>query len=203
MHCYRAVMAITTPALSDAVRQWHVPLSASDTTLRDARAALAKLGIQQQDVPFLVQLIENPRYDLPFIDIFHGATDLATHDQIHILLGRGLLAKDEAFVIGFTMGSTDRVSQTEESLYGFFAKYLYPRAYRFSDEDMRVFRDAVRLAFVSDCVPLHRADYGALQDCTLAEARARLGIEEDLLRAYFAIEQKRYPQSPESQRLLL
>ena len=35
--------------------------------------------------------------------------------------------KDEAFVIGFTMGSTNRVSTTEEKLYSFFAKYSLPQ----------------------------------------------------------------------------
>lgn len=188
--------------LSPRVRDWRVPLSDRTTTLKQARDALAEIGIAQSDVPLLVQLIENPRYDLPGFDLFHGATDLATHDQIHMLLGRGLLAKDEAFVIGFTMGSTDRVSQTEEALYGFFARFLYPRSYRFSESDLRVFRDAVRLGFVSDSQPLHQADYAALQHLTLPEARAALGIEEDLLRAYYAIEARRYPDSVESQRLL-
>jgi hypothetical protein len=188
--------------LKESVLRWHVPLSHGHVRLRDARAELATMGIEQKDVPFLVQLVENPRYDVPGIELFHGATDLARHDQIHILLGRGLLAKDEAFVIGFTMGSTDQVGRTEEVLYGLFARYLYPRSYRFSETDLRVFRDAVRLGFVSDCQALHAADLDSLQDCTLAEARRRLGIEEDLLRAYYAIERRRYPDSAESQRLL-
>lgn len=186
----------------ERVRQWAIPLAHGAKTLRQARAELAELGIKQADVPFLVQLIENPKYDLPGFDIFHGATDLATHDQIHILLGRGLLPKDEAFVIGFTMGSTDGVTQTEESLYGFFAKFLYPRSYRFNDEDLRVFKDAVRLGFVSDVKPLSEVDFDALQDLTLSDARARIGLEEDLLRAYYAIEKRRYPGAFESQRLL-
>jgi hypothetical protein len=41
----------------------------------------------------MIQLVENPRFNLPGIDLFHGAVDLATHDAIHILLGRGLLPK--------------------------------------------------------------------------------------------------------------
>lgn len=188
--------------IAEKVRTWRVPLSEERRSLRELHDELAGFGLQQHDVPFLVQLVENPKYDLPGIDVFNGATDLVRHDRIHILLGRGLLAKDEAFVIGFTMGSTDRVSQTEEKLYGFFSKYLYPKRYRFSDSDFRVFRDAVRLGFVSDCQPLDRADLDAVLDLPLAEARRRLGIEVDLLRAYFEIEKRRYPESPESQRLL-
>jgi hypothetical protein len=188
--------------IDERVRNWHVPLSHGAQTLRAAHAELQALGVKQADIPFLVQLVENPKYDFPGLDLFHGATDLETHDRIHILLGRGLLAKDEAFVIGFTMGSTDRVSQTEERLYGWFAKYFYPREYRFDDDDLRVFRDAVRLGFVSDCVPLHQVDYAPLLDLPLAEARARLGVEDALLRAYYAIEKRRYPRAFESQRLL-
>ena len=187
---------------AERVRQWMIPLSEGDKTLAQARAELEVLALKQDDVPFMVQLVENPKFDLPGFDIFHGATDLATHDQIHMLLGRGLLPKDEAFVIGFTMGSTDAVSQTEEKLYGFFTKYLYPRQYRFTDEDLRVFKDAVRLGFVSDVKPLSQVSFDDLQDLPLREARARIGLEEDLLRAYYAIEKRRYPNSFESQRLV-
>lgn len=188
--------------VADKVRAWHVPLSAADATLGEAQDRLAGFGLGQDDIPFLIQLVENPKFDVPGIEIFSGATDLRTHDHIHILLGRGLLPKDEAFVLGFTMGSTDRVGQLEERLFTFFTKYLYPRAYRFSDEDIRVFRDAVRLGYVSDCKRLDRVDYEALRPLTLAQARAQIGIEEDLLRAYYAIERRRYPASFESQRLL-
>ena len=185
-----------------AASAWHVPLSQAMTRLRQAYATLKEIGLRQQDIPLSVQLVENPRYDLPGIDIFHGATDLETHDLIHIILGRGLLPKDEAFVLGFTMGSTHRVSFAEERLYTFFAKYIYPAGYRFDDEDVAVFKDAVRLGYVSDCVALGEVDYRTHLDQPLGAIRQALGIEEDLLRAYFAIERRRYPASVESQRLL-
>ena len=183
-------------------REWRVPLLAGERTLRAALETLRPFGADQREIPLIIQLVENPKYDLPGIDIFPGATDLHTHDMIHIVLGRGLLAKDEAFVIGFTMGSTDRVGATEEGLYGFFAKYLYPRIYRFGDEELTVFKDAVRLGYISDCRSLAAVNYDAMLDMTLARIRAELGIEEDLLLAYYAIEKRRYPNSPESQRLL-
>lgn len=180
---------------------WFVPLSCSDLTLRQALVGLQQIGLRQEEVPFLVQLIENPRFDLPGIDLFHGATDLETHDTIHILLGRGLLPKDEAFVLGFTMGSTNRVTESEEFLYGIFTRYLYPKAYRFADDDVQVFKDAVRLGYVSDCQSLASADYKALLDLPLPQARQALGIEQDLLEAYYRIEARRYPNALESQRL--
>lgn len=187
---------------AERVRRFHIGLDAGDLTLAAARAQLAQMALKQDDIPFLVQLVENPKYDLPGIELFHGATSLDQHDNIHFVLGRGLLAKDEAFVIGFTMGSTDRVSHAEEKLFTLFAKYLYPKQYRFDDEDVRVFRDAVRLGFISDSQSLAQVDFAPLQELPLREVRQRLGIEESLLRAYYEIERRRYPNSFESQRLL-
>ena len=189
--------------LAPKVRDWFVPLSRGDITLREADALLDRVRMGPAEVPFLVRLVENPALDFPFLDVFHGATDLPTHDYLHIVLGRGLLAKDEAFVIGFTMGATDEVGRGEEFLYGVFAKYLYPREYRFSDDDLRVFRDAVRLGFVSDCNPkLCSTDFERFLDTPVGAIRDALGIETDLLRAYYGIEKRRFPASLESARLL-
>ena len=189
--------------LAESVRDWFVPVSRGGMTLREADASLDAVRMAPEEVPFLVRLVENPKLDLPLLDVFHGATDLPTHDYLHIVLGRGLLAKDEAFVIGFTMGATDQVGRGEEFLYGIFAKYLYPKQYRFTDDDLRVFKDAVRLGFISDCVPtLCTTDFERFLDTPLDRIRETLGIETDLLRAYYAIEKRRYPQSRESARLL-
>jgi hypothetical protein len=189
-------------AAPDAWRKWHVPLSHGGTTLRVAHKSLRAIALKQGDVPLLVQLVENPRFDLPGVEIFSGATNLSTHDYLHIVLGRGLLPKDEAFVIGFTMGSTNRVGAVEESLYTLIARYLYPKQYRFSDEDVAVYKDAVRLGYISDCKPLAQVRFGPMVDWTLARIRKAVGLEEELLRAYYVIEARRYPKSIESQRLL-
>jgi len=183
-------------------RDWRVPLSAAQRTLREAYETLRPIGLDQRDVPLIIQLVEHPKYDIPGIDLFPGAVNLRTHDLIHIVLGRGLLLKDEAFVIGFTMGSTNRVGATEETIYQFFARHVFPSGYRFDDEEVQVFKDAVRLGYVSDCRSLAGVDYDPMLDWTLGRIRVELGIEDDLLRAYYAIEKRRYPKSPESQRLL-
>jgi hypothetical protein len=182
-------------------RSWTVPLSQGHLSLRDAARTLEPIGLPQHEVPFIIQLVENPKYDVPGIEVFGGATDLHTHDYIHMILGRGLLMKDEAFVLGFTMGSTDRCGAVEEKLYTLIAKHLYPKEYRFDDDEIRVFKDAVRLGYISDSRSLAEVDYAPLLDLPLAEVRRQLGIEEDLLRAYYAIEKRRYPKSRESQRL--
>ncbi|WP_369985049.1 hypothetical protein [Thalassolituus sp.] len=181
---------------------WFIPLSEKDKTLKEVYAELASFGDNQGSIPLIVQLVENPKFDIPGFDIFNGATSLQTHDYIHILLGRGILPKDEAFVIGFTMGSTNRVSSLEEKLYGLISKYLYPKEFQFSDSDFDVFKDALRLGFISDCQPLNTVDYEALMPLSLEEARKAIGIESSLIRAYYEIEQRRYPDERESQRLL-
>jgi hypothetical protein len=192
----------TAKAAPDAWRKWHVPLSHGSTTLRAAHQSMRAIALKQRDVPLLVQLVENPRFDLPGVEIFSGATKLRTHDYLHILLGRGLLPKDEAFVIGFTMGSTNRVGALEESLYTLIARYLYPKQYRFSEDDVAVYKDAVRLAYVSDCKPLAGVRFGKMMGWSLSKIRKAVGLEEDLLRAYYNVEAKRYPKALESQRLL-
>lgn len=188
--------------LEEKLKNWFVPLSCREQTLRSAYNDLQEFGLKQDEVPLIIQWVENPRFDLPGIDLFHGATDIEKHDYIHILLGRGIQSKDEAFVLGFTMGSTNRVTTAEERLYTFFAKHLYPRNYRFTDEETHVYKDAVKLGYVSDCQPLSEIDYTPYLDWKLGDIRRALGIEEDLLRAYYAIEKRRYPDSFDSQRLL-
>lgn len=188
-------------ASKDNIRSWHISLTAGEQDFQACKVALNNLALAQEDIPLIIQLVENPKFDLPGIEIFNGATTLDTHDHIHILLGRGLLPADEAFVIGFTMGSTNRVTTTEEKLYSFFSKYLFPKAYRFDDMAIQIFKDAVRLGYVSDCQRLDKVDYPKLYGMTISEARAAIGIEEDLLQAYYAIEKKRYPDNFASQRL--
>jgi hypothetical protein len=183
-------------------REWHISLATRSPTLRQALDSAAHMAAKPSDVPLIVRLVENPCFDLPWIDLFSGAVNLESHDCIHALLGRGLLPKDEAFVIGFTMGSTNRTTTGEQRLYGLVAKYLYPGPYRFSDEDIQVFKDAAHLGYVSDCQRLDKVDYSTLMELSLEEARKAVQLECDLLEAYYRIEQKRYPTSVESQRLL-
>ncbi|MEE2715712.1 MAG: hypothetical protein VYD34_06900 [Verrucomicrobiota bacterium] len=183
-------------------KDWFVPLSCKGKSLSEAYNELNQFGLEQDEVPWVIQMVENPKWDLPGVDIFHGATSLMTHDYIHILLGRGVLPRDEAFVIGFTMGSTNRVTATEEKLYTFFAKYLYPKSYQFDDDDIHVYKDAVRLGYISDCKPLADVDYNKYLNWKIGDIRAEIGLESRLLRAYYEVEHRRCPENCASQRLL-
>jgi hypothetical protein len=183
-------------------KDWHIPFCRDETTLRAARDSLCALGAKQEDIPLMIQLVENPRFNIPGFDIFHGAVDIRTHDYIHIILGRGLLPKDEAFVIGFTMGSTNKVTTLEENLYSLISKHFYPKVYQFDEEAVRIFKDAVKLGFISDCQPLDQIDYEKYLDWKLKEVRQEIGLEADLILAYYGIEKKRHPDAKASRRLL-
>lgn len=190
------------PDKTSTWRDWHLPISFGNYTLKQVLDSSAHMKAQQEDIPLMVKLVENPKFDLPGFDIFHGAVNLHDHDCIHALLGRGMLSKDEAFTIGFTMGSTNRVTSAEQKLYEWAAKYLYPGPYKFDDEAIQVFKDGVHLGYVSDCQPLDQIDFNSYMDITLDSIRQRLGLETDLLLAYYNIEARRYPQDKASQRLL-
>jgi len=183
-------------------KDWHIPLCRDQLSLTEAYSFLGQVKARQEEIPLMVQLVENPKYSIPGFQIFHGAVDLEQHDYIHIMLGRGLLPIDEAFTIGFTMGTTNKVGTTEEALYALVSKYLYPKVYQFNDTEISVFKNAVRLAYISDCKPLNEFDFRANAHRSLREVRYLLGLECDLLEAYFKIELARYPESRASQRLL-
>lgn len=189
-------------AVPKALEQWFIPLSESSRTLGEAYTDMQSIGYRQEAIPLIIQLVENPKYALAGLNIFSGQTDLQTHDYIHLILGRGVMPKDEAFVLGFTMGSTNRMTAIEENLYGLFSRFLYPRDYRFNEEDFQVYKNAVRLAYISGCQPLDTVDYASLLERPLGEIRQQLGIETDLLAAYYRIEKNRYPDAMESRRLV-
>jgi len=190
------------PAEESSWRDWYVPLSSGELTLGQVLRSASEVAADPTDVPIIVKLVENPEFHIPGITVFNGAVNLHDHDCIHAILGRGLLSKDEAFTIGFTMGSTKRVTSTETNLYAFASKNLYPGPYRFDNSDIEVFKNATQLAAISDCEALNKISYQKYYDCSLSEIRKMLGIEENLLKAYYEIEKKRYPDSIESQRLV-
>ena len=163
---------------------------------------LMAVGNSQEEVPLIVRLMENPAFDLPPLSMFRGRVSLEQHDCIHLLLGRGTTLMDEAFTIGFTMGSTKRMSTSATDLFAKVAERIYPKAYRFPPAASRVFRDAVYLASISDCQKLDAVDFTVLMDVPLGEIRKRLKIEEGLLTAYYKVEAERNPDIPASRRLL-
>ncbi|MDX1694998.1 MAG: hypothetical protein R3208_14625 [Ketobacteraceae bacterium] len=179
---------------------WHIPWKDDHYTLQECLDNLALLGAPPQKIPFLVRLVENPGYRIPGLTLFHGAVELRQHDCIHILLGRGLLSKDEAFVIGFTMGSTNQVSTAEENLFCKIAKHLYPSIYRFDDEDISIFKDAVRLGSICRPERLDSFDFEPWLDRSVRDLRKAAGLDRGMIEAYYRLEKQRFPGALASQR---
>ena len=92
-------------------------------------------GDNQDAIPWSVWLFENPKS--PFA--FPGHVDLFNHDCIHILLGRGILPQDEAFVIGFTMGNREFTKTWHHKTFRWIANKLYKPPYQFNDDHLKVY----------------------------------------------------------------
>jgi hypothetical protein len=55
---------------------WHIPLSRGELTLREGLDSLTAVGARQQEIPLIVRLLENPKYRLPGMTLFHDAVRL-------------------------------------------------------------------------------------------------------------------------------
>jgi len=148
-------------------------------------------------IPWLVRLLENPTSPVALA----GAIDLFGHDCIHVLLGRGLLPQDEAFVLGFTMGSSAASPRWQMALFRWCAEHLYPSAYRFSRLDAEVFAFAHGAARRWRGPSLDRVDFRAWLERPLGALRGALRIDPSWLRAVYREEAARWPHTAASARL--
>ena len=183
-------------------QQWHIPFSRDDITLQMALDSMASVTSSLNEAPLMISLLEKAQSVLPGVDLFAAGFDLFQHDCIHILLGRGLLAADEAFTIGFTLGCAKKTTNTEYSLYAFVSQRLYPNVHKFTEHEIAILKDAIRLSFISNCVALDCFDFSKWLDEPVGTIRDVVGIEADLIAASYAVEKRRYPHSLAAQRLL-
>ena len=179
---------------SFAQRAWDPGLGNGELRLRDVYRTLPVEPAGS--IPWSVKTLESPRSPIAL----PGAVDSFAHDCIHIVLGRGLLAQDQAFVLGFTMGSA-RVPSWQRHLFRHCARHLYGRAHRFSEQDAEVFDFSCDAARRSSAFALHRVDFRKLLERRLAEIRRFLGIDLEVLRELYATERQRWPLGHERQRL--
>ena len=189
------------PSYHQELQTFLIPLAEREMTLRDALTQLEAIGNNASEVPWIVQMMENPGFSFPPFSMFKGRVSLFQHDCIHLLLGRGTTLVDEAFTIGFTMGSSHAMSTTASKLFGYVAGHWYSKAYRFPQHAHTVYADAVHLGMVSQCLPLEALDYQPYLDWPLGALREELGIEVDLLESYYQVEARRNPQLSACQRL--
>ncbi len=181
---------------TDNWRDWNPGLDNDELTLRAVFDTLPGAGPDEIDQ--MVRLLENPAspYALP------GAVRLHHHDCIHILLGRGLLNQDEAFVIGYTMGTAkEHINEEQVQLFRLAAKLLYKPPYRMTDNDLIAFDLAFALGNKSDFRHIYKFDYDRAMDLDIGDIRKELGIDAKKLKAAFREERLLLPGNKASERL--
>ena len=182
----------------DAAEAWHPKLSSSYRKLSSSLKEMDSFKLRQENIPTVIKLIENPNYNTS--KLFGGAVDLFTHDCIHVVLGRGLLVKDEAFVIGYTMGSTKNMKRWKRNLFMFVSKYLYPTGYKFKEEERFVFNMGVMAGSLCP-TDLSQINFKKYLNKQIRTVRKQLKIDVDFLEKYYSLEKKCF-KDVESQRLL-
>lgn len=148
-------------------------------------------------IPEEVRALENPESP----EAFPGAISLERHDCVHILVGRGLLPQDEAFVIGFTMGASKKVTKLQFEMFRNLAVHWYPKPYNFSEEDLFSFDLGFAKGQNSEATGLEHFPFENFMDMRVGDLRKRLGINVHQLRAAFRKEKLLLPQSKASGRL--
>ena len=182
-----------------AAEKWHIPIWMQGVTLEDGLKSMEPFQLKQDDIPLIIKLTENPKYATA--RILGGAVDLFTHDCIHLLLGRGVLLKDEAFVIGYTMGTSKKVQRWRRNFFMFLSKHFYPEGYKFGEDERFIFNMGVMLG--SKCeTDLSSVNFLDYKRNTLLSLREELRIDTRALRVSYEIEKRIFPESPESKRLL-
>ena len=176
-------------------KTWSSNLHNDHLILRDVRESMPGNGAME--IHWLVRLLENPKSRWAL----SGAIDLFDHDCMHVLLGRGMLPQDEAFVIGFCMGADSKLKFWEPALFKLFSRFIYPKIYRFTPKQARIYDIALNLARRSQCRDLHLFDFKGNEHLTIGEVRAMLKIDIRELAKAFAIERQLIPDSRESKRL--
>ena len=181
----------------EAAEAWHPSLSSSRRKLKSVLKEMDLFKLRQENIPLIIKLVENPNYKTS--KLFGGAVDLFTHDCVHVMLGRGLLLKDEAFVIGYTMGSTKGMKRWKRNLFMFVSKYLYPKGYEFGEEERFVFNMGVKAGSLcpTDLSQINFKKYLNKQTGTI---RKELKIDVNFLKTYYSLEKMSF-KSVESKRL--
>ena len=142
-----------------------------ERTLGEVKATLP--ATPPGGIPWIVRLFENPasRWGSP------GAISLDRHDCVHILLGRGLRAEDEAFVVGFTMGAATTCETRQTAVLRTLARIRSPLASRTARD--RIVRDWQYDVFMAAARRLYRPPF-RFSDLDLIAFKLGFGYGESL-----------------------
>ncbi|WP_404309910.1 hypothetical protein [Neorhodopirellula lusitana] len=148
-------------------------------------------------IPWVVRLFENPRSWIRF----RGAIDLDDHDVMHVLLGRGLQDQDEAFVLGFAMGTAKRVSRIQAAVFKLIMTWVYPEPYRIPRFLLPAFDLGVRSGKATGKLNLYKQPLEGLREMSVRDARVAAGIDIEVLLQAYRDEQEAIPFTIASLRL--
>ena len=148
-------------------------------------------------IPWIVRVFENPESWIRF----RGAVDLEDHDILHVLLGRGLQDQDEAFVLGFAMGTAKKIRWWEYHFFQFVIARLYPEPYRIPKFLHPAFRLGVQCGRETGKRNLFKGSLKHLRSLTIDAARREAGIDVEVLRSFYRLEQAAIPITIASLRL--
>ena len=143
------------------------------TILKDAIESFKKFDTYKEpsSIHWFVWLIENPKSPISLT----GAIDLYNHDIIHLLLNRDMEVRDEAMVIGFTMGNSETTSSWVRWLFEFCARHLYPEGYQFDEHDLLEFEKGFAYGYTRPKRNIHLAKFDEKK--TVAQIRKEWGIK--------------------------
>ena len=123
------------------------------------------------------------------------------HDVLHVLLGRGLQDQDEAFVLGFAMGTAKKVSWLQYHIFQYTLSRLYPEPYRIPRFLHPAFQLGVKCGQLTGARDLYKRPLKNLRSFSIQEARREAGIDSEVLREFYRREQLAIPITIASLRL--
>ena len=150
------------------------------TILRDAIKSFKAFDTYKEpsSIHWFVWLIENPKSPISLT----GAIDLYNHDIIHVLLGRGMDVRDEAMVIGFTMGNSEYTNSLVKWLFLFCARCIYPEGYKFSEADIKEYNRGYSYGLTRRKRNIHLEKFDIEED--VSDIRKKFGINHIDLKDY-------------------
>lgn len=162
----------------------------TDISVRKILNNLKNVKYMAFEFPLWVRLAENPKYqfykkNLLFIP---GAVDERVHDVIHLILGRGFLPEDEAFVVGFTFGSTKEWGSMSRITYRLVSKYLYPSVYKFNDNQLEILELGVKAGEELTNMDISTIRFSDVKSLTIKELRVKFILNWSKLMDFYSKE---------------
>ncbi len=124
------------------------------------------------EIAWIVRLLENPSSMLAL----PGKITLYNHDCLHILLDMPTSSEGEAFVIGFTMGNDLQTRPYHIIIFKIFARFIYPKSYRFTKQDLKCFDLSLMLGQKAEIKNLNQIDFYQLKERSIIKLRKELRI---------------------------